>query len=84
MEVEESDVAEDDLEEETEASKVSATDNVGDPSVELNVDELISELEAEAILGYSDCAFGTRRRLDELMEIRRAKQDFEDFDDYDI
>jgi len=84
MEVEESDIIEDDLEEGEETIDGSGTDNVGDPSVEINVEELITELEAEGLIDHTISERATRLRLEELMDIRRAKQDLADFDDYDI
>ena len=82
---------EEELEEETEDSEDDAegseagadTDNVGDPSVEINVEELIHEFE----LQNSGRALGehaAKRRLEELMELKRAKRDLEDFEDYEI
>ena len=85
MRVEEPDVVEeDDVEEETETVETMATDNVGDPSVEINVEELISELEAEGISDAPECEQAAKRRFEELMERKRNKEDLEDFDDYDI
>ena len=70
---------------ETEESEpaVEATDNVGDPSVEINVEELIHELEVDGVVqpGKEQAA---KRRLERLMEEKRAKRDLEDFDDYDV
>ena len=59
------------------------TDNVGDPSVEINVEELIHELEVDGVVepGKEQAA---KRRLELLMEEKRAKRDLEDFDDYDV
>ena len=74
-------------EEEAEAEEsepaVEATDNVGDPSVEINVEELIHELEVDGVVqpGKEQAA---KRRLERLMEEKRAKRDLEDFDDYDV
>ena len=79
IEDEEEDEAEDD-----DAAEVPAeTDNVGDPSVEINVEELIHELEVDGITrpGREQAA---KRRLEELMEKKRAKRDLEDFEDYEI
>jgi hypothetical protein len=78
IEDEEEEEAED---EEGEAS--SETDNVGDPSVELNVEELIHELEVDGVTrpGREQAA---KRRLEELMEQKRSKRELEDFDDYEI
>ena len=83
---------EEDLEEEAEEEEAEAeesepvaveTDNVGDPSVEINVEELIHDLEVEGITaaGKEQAA---KRRLEELMEKKRAKRDLEDFDDYEV
>lgn len=85
---------EEDLEEEAEEDEeaadaeepevvVAETDNVGDPSVEINVEELIHDLEVEGIsaAGKEQAA---KRRLEELMEQKRAKRDLEDFDDYEV
>ena len=88
-ELEEEEEEEEDSEdsEEAEAPEAEAapeTDNVGDPSVEINVEELIHELEAEggsSLLGKEQAA---KRRLEELMEQKRAKRELEDFDDYDV
>ena len=87
MRVEESDVVQDDdLEDETEAVEPVdvSTDNVGDPSVEINVEELINELEAEGLTEAPECEQAAKRRFEELMEQKRSKQDLEDFDDYDV
>jgi hypothetical protein len=80
LEEEEEDEAE---EEEAVAEPVAETDNVGDPSVEINVEALIHELEVDGVTrpGREQAA---KRRLEELMERKRAKRDLEDFDDYDV
>jgi len=89
---------EDDLEEAEEAEEAAeaaepaieepevdeVTDNVGDPSVEINVEELIHELESQGLASTLCKEQETRRRLEELMERRRASRDLEDFDDYEI
>jgi hypothetical protein len=77
---------EDEDEEEAEgasAEPAAETDNVGDPSVEINVEELIHELEVDGVTrpGREQAA---KRRLEELMEQKRSKRDLEDFDDYDV
>ena len=70
-------------EEEVVAEPVAETDNVGDPSVEINVEALIHELEVDGVTrpGREQAA---KRRLEELMELKRAKRELEDFDDYDV
>ncbi len=73
-------------EEEAEAEEPETpaeTDNVGDPSVEINVEALIQELEVEGP-GRPGRECAAKRRLEHLMEEKRAKRDLEDFDDYDV
>jgi hypothetical protein len=87
--VEEKEALEDEAEEEeaeaeeSEPAAAETTDNVGDPSVEINVEELIHELEVDGVVqpGKEQAA---KRRLERLMEEKRAKRDLEDFDDYDV
>jgi hypothetical protein len=82
---EESEEAEAEESEEEETTEAAAeTDNVGDPSVEINVEELIHELEVEGVNGRPGNELAARRRLEELMEQKRAKRDLEDFDDYEV
>ena len=69
--------------EETESDDDEAlTDNVGDPSVEINVEELLQTLESEVPPSMQDKSCAARQRLEELMENKREKRDPEDFDDY--
>jgi hypothetical protein len=74
---------EEDSEDEESEPVAAETDNVGDPSVEINVEELIHDLEVESMsaAGKEQAA---KRRLEELMEQKRAKRDLEDFDDYEV
>ncbi|RMF96011.1 MAG: hypothetical protein D6727_09365 [Gammaproteobacteria bacterium] len=69
---------------ENEDGEESSSDNVGETSVEINVDELIAEMEAEGI--RTDHLHGNyaRRRLEELMEQRRLARELGDFDDLDF
>lgn len=62
----------------------SDTDNIGDPSVEINVEDLIRELESDGFVDHLHQEKNARKRLEELMERRRAMRDLEDFDDYEI
>ena len=76
---------EDEEEEEAEPEETVApaeTDNVGDASVEINVEDLIHEIEVVGDRAGGELA--ARRRLEELMELKRAKRDLEDFDDYEV
>ena len=81
---------EEEIEDESDASvevedeDAESSDNVGDPSVEINVEELIHELESQGLATRLSREKDTRRRLEELMERRRASRDLEDFEDYDI
>ena len=62
-----------------------STDNVGDVSVEINVEELLQDLEVDGILSSEDEGpEAARRKLEEMMEEKRAARELEDFDDYDI
>ena len=81
-EVEEDKKETEDLEEDDEEEE--ASDNVGDPSVEINVEELIHELEADGLVSRIDKEKSTRKRLEELMERKRAMRELEDFEDYKI
>src|SRR3970040_574246 len=83
-EAEEAEECEGEEEAEAEAADADATDNVGDPSVEINVEELIHELEGNGLATKLGREVDTRRRLEELMEGRRARRDLEDFEDYEI
>ncbi len=59
------------------------TDNVGDASVEINVEALIHELEVDGLTS-ANREQAAKRRLEELMERKRAKRELEDFEDYDV
>ena len=90
MKVKESEEKQEEIDEEDEeeaededSEAAPETDNVGDPSVEINVEELIHELEVDGIARPSR-EQAAKRRLEELMEKKRAKRELEDFDDYDI
>ena len=83
---EEEDVEDEDEEEgedEAEAEVTPETDNVGDPSVEINVEELIHELEVDGV-GQVGREQAPKRRPEEHMEKKRAKRELEDFDDYEV
>jgi hypothetical protein len=76
---------EDDKEsDEEDSGEVAAeTDNVGDASVEINVEELIHELEVDngSHPGREQAA---KKRLEDLIERKRSKRELEDFDDYEV
>jgi hypothetical protein len=91
VKVKESEEEKEDLEEEAEEEEAEAeesepaaeTDNVGDPSVEINVEELIHELEVDGVV-HPGKEYAAKRRLEQLMEEKRAKRELEDFEDYDV
>jgi len=74
----------DEGEEAEETVAAPETDNVGDPSVEINVEELIHEIEAEGEGSRPGRELAAKRRLEDLMEKKRAKRELEDFDDYEV
>ena len=83
-EIEDEDDDKESEEEDSGTSEAAAeTDNVGDASVEINVEELIHELEGDGVArpGREQAA---KRRLEELMERKRSKRELEDFDDYEV
>ncbi len=64
----------------------AASDNVGEQSVEINVEGLIAELEAESRHSHNgtietSCA---RRKLEDYLERRRIAQAIEDFEDFEV
>ena len=61
-----------------------STDNVGDVSVEINVEDLLQELEVDGILSAENGYDAARHRLEEIMEQKKAAEELEDFEDYDV
>ena len=59
------------------------TDNVGEASVEIDVESLVAEFEAEASDGV-DANGRVRRRLEAIIERKRRHDDLADFEDYDL
>lgn len=78
-EVEAEETADDGLETEVE---VAVTDNVGEQSIEINVESLIAELEAESRHGKSPDMRCTRHKLEDYLERKRIAQELEDFEDF--
>lgn len=64
-------------------AKTDASDNVGGTSVELDVEQLLVEFEAEAASGV-DPSGRVRRRLEAMMERKRRHEELIDFDEYDL
>lgn len=81
----------DDVDDEDEAEAVAegaelvetaATDNVGEQSIEINVESLIAELEAESRQGKAPEKKCARRKLEDFLERKRIARDLEDFEDF--
>ena len=64
-------------------SKAKATDNVGMASVEIDVESLVQEMEAEAPEGV-DSSGRVRKRLEAMLERKRRHEELMDFEDYDL
>ena len=60
------------------------SDNVGDASVEINVESLIAELESEGGRRTRSSVLTARRKLENFLEERRFARNIEDFEDFDI
>ena len=73
--------AEDAAEEGIEA-EVAVTDNVGEQSIEINVESLIAELEAESQHGKAPDIQCARRKLEDYLERKRIARELEDFEDF--
>jgi len=61
---------------------VSPTDNVGDISVEVNVEDLIAQIESEAKGGAPDGS--ARRKIEDILEEKRIAREIMDLEDFDI
>jgi hypothetical protein len=71
------DTADDGLEPEA-----ALTDNVGEQSIEINVENLIAELEAESQHGKSTDVQCARHKLEDYLERKRIAEALEDFEDF--
>lgn len=60
------------------------TDNVGDASVEINVDELLVEVEAAGLSTEHFEEAAARKKLDDLLEEKRISKEVSDFEDFDL
>lgn len=71
-------------EQEAESPAVPAsTDNVGDISVEVNVEDLIAQIEAESKGGAAQIG-SARRKIEDILEEKRIAREIMDLDDFDI
>jgi len=60
------------------------TDNIGEVSVEIDVDELISEMKSAGLDTSHLTGSCGRRRMEEIMEQRRISRELMDFEDFDL
>jgi hypothetical protein len=58
------------------------TANVGETSVEIDVEELIAELEADSGISSGSSEEDPRKRLEKILEERRAARDLEEIDEF--
>lgn len=70
--------------EEDAGDDAAVTDNVGEQSVEINVESLIAELESASHVGRKPCVLTARRRLEDYLERKRVAHDLEDFEDFEV
>ena len=63
---------------------VANTDNVGDASVEINLDELISEVEAAGLPTDHFEGHEARKNLEVVLEEKRLLREVADFEDFDF
>ncbi len=80
----ENDVIEEDVElDDVAVDSGGSTDNVGETSVEFDVEDLIAEVEAEVPDGV-DSDGKMRKRLEEVLEKKQSDEELADFEDYDV
>jgi hypothetical protein len=72
---------EDDLVMEDTVAMSGGTENVGEISVEINVDELIAEFESESGVEPSPREGSARKRLEEVLEERRVAHELDELDE---
>ena len=75
---------EDEVQLEKEPAPTSTTDNVGETSVEINIEELIAELEADAGMEHNTDEAATKKRLEEILEQRRQEHELAEMDEFDL
>lgn len=69
---------------ESETAAVPAVgDNVGDLSIEVNVEDLIARLEAESKSGAAPSG-SARRKIEDILEEKRIAREIMDIEDLDI
>lgn len=61
----------------------ASTDNVGDISVEVNVEDLIAQIETESKGGLAPDG-SARRKIEDILEEKRVAKEIMDLEDFDI
>lgn len=61
----------------------AATDNVGDISVEVNVEDLIAQIESES-KSSAGADGSARRKIEDILEEKRVAKEIMDLEDFDI
>jgi hypothetical protein len=80
----ETETAADGEEAETAVNPAAApTDNVGDISVEVNVEDLIAEIESEST-GGPGVDGSARRKIEDILEEKRVAKEIMDLEDFDV
>lgn len=64
--------------------EAAITDNVGEQSIEINVESLVAELEAESRQDKAPDLLCARRKLEDYLERKRIAQELEDFEDFAV
>lgn len=64
--------------------ETAVTDNVGELSIEINVENLIAELEADSQHGKPLEVHCARHKLEDYLERKRIAQELEDFEDFQV
>ncbi len=64
-------------------AKTDLSDNVGGSSVEIDVEQLLADFEAEAASGVDESG-RVRRRLEAITERKRRHEALIDFEEYDL
>ncbi len=65
------------------AEAVKASSNVGETSVEIDVEELIAELEADCNTSHASEGQSSRKRLEDILEERRVTHELGEMDEFD-
>jgi len=63
--------------------ETTSTANVGETSVEINIEELIAELELEGMCTQQSES-NARKKLEDILEQRRIARELEDMDKFEI